>query len=259
MLPEVSMASNTVEPSVTDASCYLYSYGTDHQVLLAACQYETPDARATDVAAAVFEHCRPEHTVVLATASTSSSALRGAPPPPGGAFAVSTDAAVSAVAAAAAPTLPPGCVMDGLPAALLSHVRNDLPPPYIVVSSPGDTEPRRFGSSWAFSHFPRLPRRSERCSDGVEDQGAEEAFVGYTPRDRIVSSVLEAVSRASGFSFQRAKHFSVAPELIPTQDLAHDFLRAAHCTRSLCTVAPCPHRRYVPGSPNCASHRTYPG
>jgi hypothetical protein len=132
------MASNTVAPSVTDASCYLYSAGANNHVLLAACQYATPDSRAMDVAAAMFEHCRPEHTLVLATASTSSSTLRGAPPPPGGAFAVSTDAAAAAVAAPAAPSLPPGCVMDGLPAALLSHVRNNATPPhpippYIVV------------------------------------------------------------------------------------------------------------------------------
>ena len=39
----------------------------------------------------------------------------------------------------------------------------------------------------------------ERCSDGVEDQGAEEALWG---QERIVSSVLEAVSRASGSPFR---------------------------------------------------------
>ena len=36
----------------------------------------------------------------------------------------------------------------------------------------------------------------ERCSDGGEDQGAEEAFMGQKRRRRIVTSVLErAVSR----------------------------------------------------------------
>jgi hypothetical protein len=86
VLPEVSMASNTVEPSAGDASCYVYSAGADAEVLLVACQYNLPalpGTRATDVAAALLTHCRPAHTVVLATASTSSSALRGASPPPG--------------------------------------------------------------------------------------------------------------------------------------------------------------------------------
>ena len=41
----------------------------------------------------------------------------------------------------------------------------------------------------------------ERCSDGVEDQGAEEAS---WDQERIVSSVLEDVFRASGSPSQRA-------------------------------------------------------
>ena len=51
----------------------------------------------------------------------------------------------------------------------------------------------------------RTPRRQadrERCSDSVEDQGAEEAFVG----SRIVTSVLAAVSRASGSPFSASLH-----------------------------------------------------
>jgi len=46
-----------------------------------------------------------------------------------------------------------------------------------------------------------VPRLIEaRCSDRVEDQGAEEAFMGRTPRENDQVS-LEAVSRRSRLSF----------------------------------------------------------
>jgi glutaredoxin-related protein len=44
----------------------------------------------------------------------------------------------------------------------------------------------------------------ERCCDGVEDQGADEALWG---QERIVTSVSEAVSRASGSAFTAGKRW----------------------------------------------------
>ena len=40
-------------------------------------------------------------------------------------------------------------------------------------------------------------KRLERCSDGVEDQGAGKAFMGYACPERIITSVLDAVSRVN--------------------------------------------------------------
>jgi len=49
---------------------------------------------------------------------------------------------------------------------------------------------------------------TERCNDGGEDQGAEEAFMG--PRDSRSSSALEAVSCASGCPFSTGAHWKGA-------------------------------------------------
>jgi hypothetical protein len=52
--------------------------------------------------------------------------------------------------------------------------------------------------------------------DGVEDQGAEEAFMGCMPRETRFSFVLEAVSHRSRLSlFQRAFHLAPMPSFSP--------------------------------------------
>ncbi|GLJ40987.1 hypothetical protein SUGI_0848500 [Cryptomeria japonica] len=67
VLPEISMLENTIEPSVQDKSCLLYSPKGDPTVMLASVQYAVSEERAVVWAKALLREVRPEAVVIAAS------------------------------------------------------------------------------------------------------------------------------------------------------------------------------------------------
>mmetsp|Transcript_13332 Transcript_13332/g.18209 ORF Transcript_13332/g.18209 Transcript_13332/m.18209 type:complete len:282 (-) Transcript_13332:145-990(-) len=126
VLPELSWQGATIEASLSDPSCYLYTSGPQDNCLLVACQYSVPASRAQSWVKSLFALVQPQEVLVLGS-SSPAVALNGM-------FLVETDAAKKIrtnvkggapyINNPSVPFLPPGHVVADLPAAILSHCQN---------------------------------------------------------------------------------------------------------------------------------------
>lgn len=124
---EKSLANNAEHPSVADEACYLFVDESDGTVLV-SCQYdELTSAQSDAVVRAIVQAMGaspPRKTVVLAT--MPNAAMRAHASPPAAAYFVETDATSSSsegedpVDEATALPLPPGNVVDGTAACMLT-------------------------------------------------------------------------------------------------------------------------------------------
>ena len=122
VLPEASLAGGALQPSPRDAGvCHLFS-APGGAVLAAAGGGDAggvPAERAAAWTAALFEHLQPRRVVALAPLPPGSPAMPRAAP----LAALQTAAAASSLPPPAAPLLPPGPLLGGAPAAVMTHVR----------------------------------------------------------------------------------------------------------------------------------------
>mmetsp|Transcript_19241 Transcript_19241/g.36865 ORF Transcript_19241/g.36865 Transcript_19241/m.36865 type:complete len:276 (-) Transcript_19241:404-1231(-) len=132
VLPGVSMAGNRLEPGYMDKSCYLYTSGAEDELLFASCQYDVPALQMHAFARALLAQVEFRRIVVLASAPACSSLRSNAA---GGLFTLDTDAyRVLSATAPFQPLLPPGSVVDGLAAAVVSYCQLRRLPARLLLS-----------------------------------------------------------------------------------------------------------------------------
>eukprot|EP00899_Mesostigma_viride_P010097 jgi/Mesvir1/19089/Mv12841-RA.1 len=141
VLPEIDHAGNCFEPSPGDKSCHMYGVpspdGCAWEAVIVPCQYLISPDRARAVAIALLDHVQAQWVLVLG--SMLAGNFRGLPETEDGTpamFAVETDACKKrrfasskgatrppSLGPGGLPFLPPGNVVDGISAAMLTQAQ----------------------------------------------------------------------------------------------------------------------------------------
>ncbi|KAK3262291.1 hypothetical protein CYMTET_28841 [Cymbomonas tetramitiformis] len=116
-LPECSMANNTLSSSHTNKDCFIYQ--TSFDTILVACQYDVQPGRCGALVKALFSVMDPTSVTIVNSVSSCDLCTL---PPDEGIVALETDLYKER---RRVPSdimyLPSGNMVDGLPAALMSH------------------------------------------------------------------------------------------------------------------------------------------
>eukprot|EP00798_Chlamydomonas_sp_ICE-L_P014292 gene14292-20269_t len=145
VLPEVPMKGNSIEPSLQDRTCLIYSCGEDQGgLMMVVCQYEVAPDRAALMTKALFGRVHPQQVLVLGSLSSERYFGEGDASQETLMYVLSTAAAREAREKLGQklpmPFLPTGNMVGGLSASILSYcqvrsIKADLVIDVVMLSS----------------------------------------------------------------------------------------------------------------------------